>query len=99
MGRCSRQGVVRVSFVISEKQPLAILPGEIAYGRNRIKARCLEWLEENFGIKASRIIDARICEKNGADLIFGITVVKFSFETPSGETMESAAFLKDSDIL
>lgn len=67
------------------------------YEVDKIKKKCLEWLEENFGILARQLIDFEISQKNEADLIFGITTVEFSFEAPSGEIMESAAFLDDCD--
>lgn len=65
----------------------------------KVKAMCKEWLEETFGICPREIMDFKVCEKNRADMIFGITTVGFSFEASSGEIMESAAFLKDGGIL
>jgi len=64
-----------------------------------VRTRCRRWLEETFGIRGCRVLDVRICERNWVDLGLGITVVEFSFETFSGEVMESAAFLTDLDGL
>jgi len=87
--------VKKFMFFVRGKEPIHRFG---PYDANKIKKKCLEWLEENFGILARQLIDFEISQKNEADLIFGITTVEFSFEAPSGEIMESAAFLDDCDI-